>query len=662
MPLDDGTLLPSSEPQSDSALPNSESQKDASQRHGFVQNMFQHWEVYRSRPWNMCLLLLLGTAFAVGHHLFYLNLDGKSATEQSLMLRYGTILAFCAKASLGTAAAIAFQQRAWLVIRHKMARLDTVDSIFTANTDIFSLLTWSSIKKAKIGTLIAIYCWITPLVVVLTSETLSVVVGSRVENGTCPNIRTLNFANEKSTYWRDPVIIDDHHLISVSQWNSTTPANLINSTNPNEFDYWHAPSRQWQDMLASRVALSNEPIVRKGATDEVCSNSWNCSYVIDFVAPGYKCEQLASGIDSKVRNLGQSKAPFNTSVLAPVGDTLYYALNDLGEYGNPQMNSSKLGIPMQPPPYPKNLGAFRAEPIMWIGYCTVEDYSKPQPSNRGDKGWDDAYTPVIIGCEHYEVNYTIRFDIVSGVQSHKVLHREYLRKVLNTTLTSEMDTDGNLTDRTRAIPEQNYVYPSDLGEYRLTAAYHSLGYALRHTFNGTTKMPLFDVKSNLLLTPLISRLNYLPVKNLGEAIIQMYENMIISLLADPSFHVVSWASNGKPSGPGKGGSSTNYPCQKQQHVNVFKYNAVQLLAVYAASIVLAIAAVLLGIHAYREEGRMLDMKPSSIIAASRATELHESIMNGEARIGYGFVQDGDRSVRSFGVEGKVAQPRRVERE
>ncbi|KAM0420244.1 hypothetical protein ACHAPD_003815 [Fusarium lateritium] len=542
-----------------------------------------------------------------------------------------------------------------------MARLDTVDSIFTANADIFSLLTWSSIKKAKVGTLIAIYCWVTPLVVVLTSETLSVVVGSRVENGTCPNVRTLNFANEKSAYWLDPIIIDDHHLISVSRWNSTFPGNLINSTDPNEFDYWHAPSRQWQDMLASRVALSNEPIVRKGAADEICSNNWNCSYVLNFVAPGYKCETLASGIDSKVRNLGQARPPFNTSVLAPVGDTVYYALNDLGEYQNSQIPSDSQGFPTQDPPFPKSLGVFKSEPIMWIGYCTVEDYSKPQPFARGGEDWDNAYTPIIIGCEHYEVNYTIQFDYVGGVQSHKVLHREYLGKVLNTTLISETDPDRNLTDRTKATPEQNYVYPSNFGEYRLTAAYHSLGYALRHTFNGTTEMPLFDVKSNLLLTPLINRLNYLPVKNLDEAIINMYENMIVSLLADPSFHVVSWASNGKPSGSAKGGPSTNYPCQKQQYVNVFNYNAVQLLTVYAASIALATAAVLLGLHAYREEGRMRDMKPSSIIAASRAIKLHELGMDGEARIGYGFIQESDRSVRSFGVEGKVAQPQRLER-
>jgi hypothetical protein len=78
----------------------------------------QIWSKYTLKPWNMCLLTVLGTALASGHHVFYLSLDGQEATSQSLMLRYGTIIAFCAKASLGTAVAMAFQQRAWLIARH----------------------------------------------------------------------------------------------------------------------------------------------------------------------------------------------------------------------------------------------------------------------------------------------------------------------------------------------------------------------------------------------------------------------------------------------------------------------------------------------------------------------------------------------------------------
>jgi hypothetical protein len=53
---------------------------------------------------------------------------------------------------------------------------------------------------------------------------------------------------------------------------------------------------------------------------------------------------------------------------------------------------------------------------------------------------------------------------------------------------------------------------------------------------------------------------------------------------------------------------------------------------------------------------MRDMKPSSIIEASRASNLNALGINGEFRIGYGLVHDeAGRSVPSFGIEGNVTK-------
>ncbi|RSM07216.1 hypothetical protein CEP52_005315 [Fusarium oligoseptatum] len=151
------------------------------------------WKAFLLKPWKMFLLLFTGTVSAIGHHFFYHNLNGKEGDAQSLMFRYGTILAFCAKASFGTAVAMAFQQRAWFVMRRKTARLDTVDSIFTANAEFTALLDWKAIKKARVSTCLALYCWLTPLVVVLTSETLSTVAAGLSDLSSCPAVRTLDF-------------------------------------------------------------------------------------------------------------------------------------------------------------------------------------------------------------------------------------------------------------------------------------------------------------------------------------------------------------------------------------------------------------------------------------------------------------------------------------
>jgi hypothetical protein len=622
-------------------------------------NFWKAWNVYRHKPWNMCLLVLIGTLFAVGHHLFYLNLDGEEAINQSLMLRYGTIIAFCAKASLGTAVTIAFHQRAWRVVRYKTARIETINSIFTANSDIFSLFTWSSIWKTKVGTLLAIYCWLTPLVVILTSETLSVVFGIFEEETSCPSVRTLNFGNEENIYWRNPMKINDQFLTSMSLWNTTVPlGGSPSDSNPEAFDYYHGPSRQFDMFITTKSTLMSESVIRKEATVEICGVGWNCSYVVSFVAPGYKCQELASGVNSEVKKLGNATAPFNTSVLAPLGNYSYYAINDQGDYGDPQIVSGAAGIPKQDPPYPDNLGAFRTEPIMWIGYATVDDLSVRQPDKPGTEEYMKAYTPVIIGCEHYEVNYTVQFNYTRGDKLVDVKGREYLRKIIDTTYIPNEDPDKRLKDRTRAIPDNNYIFPNDFKKYRRIAAYHSIGSRLRQCLNGTIKMPYNDVRSDFLYTRLFTRLNYLPVKELRHGIQRLYEDMIISIFEEPSFTVVSWAADRKPSGTAKGGPSTAYPCRRHRLATFFHYNMAQLLIVYAASISLAVIGVLVGLQAYLEEGTMRDMKPSSIMEASRASNLHVlGAREGcNVKIGYGLVhEEAGRSVRSFGVEGNVQQ-------
>ncbi|KAF5986636.1 hypothetical protein FCOIX_1450 [Fusarium coicis] len=559
----------------------------------------QKWGAYTLKPWNMCLLTVLGTVLACGHHLFYLSLDGQEATSQSLMLRYGTIIAFCAKASLGTAVAMAFQQRAWLIARHKMARLETVDAVFTSNSDIFSLLTWSSIKNSKIGTLLTLYCWITPLLVVLTAETLAVVAGVTEELVSCPSVLTLNFDNEANFDWRERPVVHGQTLKSVSHFNTTGLNTKPKDSNSTHFDYLNAAK-------------------------EVCSDGWNCTYVVDFLAPAYKCEELASGVGSKVKKLGDAEAPFKTSILALEGSYTFISMAARENYTT--YSSAR----------PKYLGVFKNEPIIWVGYATVKGINKPQPRNKEDKSWDKAYTPIIFGCEHYEVNYTVRFDYVRGAQSYKITNREYVRKVVNTTLVSE-NTSGK-TSKKLSIPESNWVRPQDYKEYRRTAAYHVIGEGLRRYVGGAVNTANNVTTTYILLTSLGSKINPLPIPNLRQGIQKLYEDLVISLLSEPSFVAVAWASNGKPSGTGKGDASTRYPCRRQRQTTLFVYKQVQLLSVYAASILLAVVGVLVGIQAYREVGVMFDMKPSSIIGASKNGALGAE--RGDTRSGYGLVQEG----------------------
>ncbi|KAI5457582.1 hypothetical protein BGZ63DRAFT_364391 [Mariannaea sp. PMI_226] len=622
-------------------------------------NIRQFWEIYEKKTWSMYLFLFAGTIFAVGHHLFYESLDGIEVENQSLMLRYGTILAFCAKASLSTAVIMARRQRVWMVVRHKLIRLGTIDSMFTATEDITALFDWKAIQKARLATCLAIYVWATPLIVILASQTLSVVGGTQKESSFCPEARTLNFSLEATFDWRKASTIDEIYQNPLADWYSTTED--LEAGNPNSFDYFCDSSSACKSLVEKVVNLP-QAAARKDAAAEVCTTKWNCSYTVEFIAPGYVCKELASGIGAKVKELGANSPPFGTSDILPEGNFSYLAQASLGDYAVPQIAADSNGKPDSKPPYPKNLGAFRTEPIIWIGYATVKNYSHLQPADRSAAGWHEAYTPVIIGCEHYEMKYKIKFEYTNGIQSYEVMDRKQLRRVIDTDYVPKEIADDGTRDKTTASPASNYVFPNDLENYRRVAAYHALGKQLRNFLNGTIRMPHYVPSTDFLRSKLSTLPNFLPQKDLHKGIQELYEDIVVSLLSYPSFVAVSWANNDSvSSGINRGGNKTRYPCIRTRSTALFEYNMAQLGSIYIVSIALALVGVLLGVQAAHQEGSMRDVKPSSIIEAARARSLNEVQLNGDQgirgiKVGFGLVlgQSGG-VVRGFGLAGDVSQ-------
>jgi hypothetical protein len=95
-------------------------------------------------------------------------------------------------------------------------------------------------------------------------------------------------------YWRDPVRSNGEFQTSVSLWNTTLNIgeNYGNYTpNSIEFDYFHGPGTQCETYLGKKPLLIGEVTVCKESAAEIYAKGWNCSYVVDFVAPGYKCQE-----------------------------------------------------------------------------------------------------------------------------------------------------------------------------------------------------------------------------------------------------------------------------------------------------------------------------------------------------------------------------------
>ncbi|KAF4958328.1 hypothetical protein FGADI_2494 [Fusarium gaditjirri] len=322
-----------------------------------------------------------------------------------------------------TAIPMALQQRAWLIARHQMARLKTADVVFTANSDIFSLLTRSSIKESKIGTLLALYCWITPSLVVLTVETLATVVGIMEKLASCPSVRTLNFGNEANFDWS-------------KDFKSTY------------FDYWNAASTVYTSVLPNKAALTRGPLVRDESTEEVCSDGWN-----------------------------STKNPTTYSW-----------------------------------PRPQDLGVFKNEPIIWIDFVTVKNVNEQQPKNKEEKGWDEAYTPFIFGCEHYEeVEYTVRTSTTEAV---------------NTTIVSK--NTPRRTSKKNSVPESYWAHPQDFKVHRQTAAYRVTGNKLRQYVAGSISTATEKTTAHILLTSLGPKISPPPITDLRQGILKLYKDLVIS--------------------------------------------------------------------------------------------------------------------------------------
>ncbi|XDG05898.1 hypothetical protein ABKA04_005513 [Annulohypoxylon sp. FPYF3050] len=603
------------------------------------------------------------------------------------MLRYGTILSFAAKAGLVAAIVIAFKQRIWTTVRSKFLSVAALDSLFAATEDMTALFNAEVFQRARIAMILAIFVWLTPIMIILTSNTLTVKQVLRTDNTTCPGIRTLNFTRDELEDFRYPTKIQGLFGKSLSLWNTTS----TNTSSPDWFDYYTGPSNPLI-RVATMAAFMGQPIEKTDANFVICGSGWNCTYTINFTAPAYECSELASGRGSEVKSLGSQKPPdgFDINLLVPDGLYSYYAYTSGGDYSQQMNETGGGGVPLTPPPYPETLGAFRTEPVIWVGYSVMSKPTDEIPLNSSYPDWSESFVPKVIGCEHHEAHYTVLFEWIGNRQFTKVLNRG------STTWEQGVDANDGTTDNTTATPKSGYVYPRDVRHYKRVAAFHAMGQQLRDFLNGTidshqVNNPIED--TNMDQTKLVnqSQANF-PSADLLQSIPALYESMVLSMFSEQQFVSVVWAAKpGESSGIAAGDESTMYPCTKSRLENVYDYHERDLWIVYSLTILLAVVGVVLGTLAILEnEWTLRSTRFSSIVAATRGPALEKLGWVGEddrgdlprdvknLRVGYGIVHrpsglgvlqehsgyndprifgDGGDVRYGFGLEGDVRQPR-----
>jgi hypothetical protein len=371
-------------------------------------------------------------------------------------------------------------------------------------------------------------------------------------------------------------------------------------------------------------------------------------------------------------------APFNTSILIPEGIYGYIAKPFLGEYAVPQIVAYGGGIP-NATDIPDNLGAFRTEPLIWIGYSV--NTRKPLPPGDPHANWTYEYIPKVFSCEHWETNYTVQLNYIAGQQKATVTNKTFMSKIIDTTYVPDQNASDGTLDWTVATPTSNYILPTPseaVGRYRKTAAYHSIGLQLRTWLDGYLDFsngiwPVTNTEASL--TRLIDPTNnYLPVPDLMDQVQSLYEDFLLSLLAYPSFVIVVNASSTQ---------DRLYPCTKTRLLNTYVYHVRDLWLSYGAIILATAIALYVGARSVHENGdRVRDANFSTIVASTRGPALEglgwkkwsargsvPGGVVGSVKLGYGKVPEepGVRDGESpdfgrergeywgFGVEGDVRQ-------
>jgi hypothetical protein len=359
------------------------------------------------------------------------------------------------------------------------------------------------------------------------------------------------------------------------------------------FDYYDQPSKNARRLAFSSVYMQ-KPQSRENASSAFCGYGWNCTYMIDFVGPGYKCDD--------VDETNTSDAPPTLAKLAPNGSFVYIADVDKRDYE--YQDPKKLG---------SSLGVFENEPVLWIGYAvkTFEPYSDDQePTHKARRG--NINESRIFKCVMQYTNYTFNMSF-SPRQSAMRKERVFLGPVIG----------------------QDPIKPLDnVEKYKLTAAYHSMGVLLRRFLRGNIDQQQYLItRSDLSETRLVNSSTSYPLVDLKTEIQDFFEDILITLLSEPKLVVAQ---------------TQVVSCSRSRTTMVYVYYKHSLWIGYAIVIVITFAFMLVGAWSLYTNGVASDVLFSRIMATTRNPTLdHLSI--GACLGGDPFPKELTKTKLRFGV-------------
>lgn len=266
------------------------------------------------------------------------------------------------------------------------------------------------------------------------------------------------------------------------------------------------------------------------------------------------------------------------------------------------------------------------KPILWIGQSI--DTGKTLPTDSPYRNWTTEHIPKIFSCQLYETNYTFQFNFISGQQNVTTKRRDFIKPLLNTTL------DPITGD---AFPESAWMRPdTNPRQYKKFCTYHATAQLFREWLGGTIDKTPFKgarLATEASTTKLINYTLSYPVVDLQEQVQSMYEDLLLSLLADPQLNI---------------GTNASVPCTRLRRVSKFKYQQTGLWVPYAIVIAISFVCLIIGFQAMVNNGVSSDTVFSRIMTTTRNPTL-DRLSVGACLGSDPFPKELERTKLRFGV-------------
>ena len=224
-------------------------------------------QIYWLIPTYTTSLFLIGIALAIGHYAYLSSLVGKETFNQEWVNRFSLAFPTLVKLCLTSALQAAVCQIVWQTLWKSRAgiSIETINSLFSMDTSIFSLLNVRVWRYALIATLLAAGIWLLNFVPVVAPSALSVGLATSFGKSSNCTVPTLNITND---------LAGQGLLLQSKDYTGSK----------------FSPSQAAVDLVQS-VAVSG----LQASWPSPCGS--NCSYLWQFNAPSLRCTSDASPYD-----------------------------------------------------------------------------------------------------------------------------------------------------------------------------------------------------------------------------------------------------------------------------------------------------------------------------------------------------------------------------